>query len=254
MKLRYAGSTHVGMKRDHNEDNLILVPEHQLYVVADGMGGHSSGEVASRIAVDTLADFFRQTGEDEEATWPYKEDRTLSYEENRISQSVKLANLRIYEKSLTHTKYKQMGTTLVALLFHDGFASAAHVGDSRIYMFREGELEQLTEDHSLLNDYKKIANLTKEEEANFPHKNIIVRALGMKETVIVDVRTVEPQDGDIFLLCSDGLTGEVTDEGITQILSECDGKLELAVERLIQSACDHGGKDNVTAVLVQVVA
>lgn len=253
MKLRYAGSTHVGMKRDHNEDNLVLVPEHQIYVVADGMGGHSSGEVASRIAVDTLADFFRQTGEDDEVTWPYKEDKGLSYEENRLSQSVKLANLRIYEKSLTHAKYKQMGTTVVALLFHEGRASVAHVGDSRIYLYRSGGLEQLTEDHSLLNDYKKIANLTKEEEANFPHKNIIVRALGMKDTVIVDVRTVEPRDGDIFLLCSDGLTGEVTDEEMAEILTECEGKLESAVERLIQTACDHGGKDNVTAVLVQVV-
>jgi protein phosphatase len=241
------------MRRDHNEDNLVLVPRHQLYVVADGMGGHSSGEVASKIAVETLEDFFEQTSEDEDVTWPYREDKSISYEENRLAQAIKLANLRIYEKSLTHAKYKQMGTTIVGLLFHDDKATAAHVGDSRIYVYRRGELRQLTEDHSLLNDYKKIAQLSKEEEANFPHKNIIVRALGMKDTVIVDHYTMAPEHGDIFLLCSDGLTGEVTDEQITQILIEADGDLEGAVERLIQTACENGGKDNVTAVLVQVV-
>ena len=241
------------MKRDHNEDNLVLVPEHQLYVVADGMGGHSSGEVASKIAVETMVDFFEQTGDDDEVTWPYKEDKTMSYDENRLAAAIKLSNLRIYEKSLTHAKYKQMGTTLVGLLFHDDNASVAHVGDSRIYLFRQGALEQLTEDHSLLNDYKKMTKLTEEEERNFPHKNIIVRALGMKDTVQVDLRTLRPEHEDIFLLCSDGLSGEVPDSQITDILAEADGDLEAGVELLIQTACANGGKDNVTAVLVQVI-
>ena len=252
MKLRYAGTTHVGVRRKHNEDNFVMVPEQRLYVVADGMGGHACGEVASQITVETMGSFYKESAEDNELTWPCKEEATMSPSENRLRAGVKLANLRIFEKALSDPKYKGMGTTVVVAYFHGDHVTLAHVGDSRVYRYRGDTLTQMTEDHSLLNDYKKMATLTEEEERNFPHKNIIVRALGMKETVEVDVQTDQPVSGDIYLLCSDGLNGELEDEEIEAILTESE-TIEEACARLIEDACEKGGKDNVTVVLVQVV-
>jgi protein phosphatase len=255
MKLQYAGATHVGMKRDHNEDNLMLLPEQNLFVVADGMGGHSSGEVASQIAVDTLRTFFQETEADDEITWPFKPDRDRTHDQNRLASSVKLANRNIFETALEDMRYKGMGTTFVGVHFPGGGSGVltAHVGDSRVYRIRDGQIEQLTEDHSLLNDYKKIQQLTPEEEAAFPHKNIIVRALGMKEHVAVDVREDPPKPGDVFLLCSDGLNGEISDAEMLAGVTAHPDSLEDAVEALIQLACEHGGKDNVTCVLIKYV-
>jgi serine/threonine protein phosphatase PrpC len=251
MRLDTAGSTNVGMKRDHNEDNLMLLPERDLFVVADGMGGHASGEVASQIAVDTLRDFFEAQAEDEELTWPYKPDGSLSYEENLLVQAVKLANRNIYEKSTSDARFKGMGTTFVGTLWVGETALVAHVGDSRAYCIRGEEIIQLTEDHSLLNDYKKIQKMTPEEEEAFPHKNIIVRALGMKDTVDVDIARHTPAPNDILLLCSDGLNGEISDEAILEIVKTHREDLKDGVQNLISSACDSGGKDNVTVVLIK---
>lgn len=254
MKLSYAGATHVGMKRDHNEDNLMLLPEQHLFVVADGMGGHSSGEVASKIAVDTLKAFYEETESDDEITWPFKPDRNLGYDENRLASAVKLANRNIFETALDDIRFKGMGTTFVGIHYtEEGGVVVAHVGDSRVYLIRDGAIVQLTEDHSLLNDYKKIQQLTPEEEEAFPHKNIIVRALGMKESVQVDVCVEAPRAGDVFLLCSDGLNGEITDPVMLEKVTEFPD-LDEAVESLIKAACDNGGKDNVTCVLVRYEA
>lgn len=251
MRVQYAGATHVGMKRDHNEDSLVLLPQHNLFVVADGMGGHASGEVASRMAVETLASFFSETDGDDEVTWPYKPDRDLGYDENRLVASVKLANRNIFESALEDARYKGMGTTFVGTLWTEDGTVVAHVGDSRCYRLRGDELTQLTEDHSLLNDYKKIQQMTPEEEAAFPHKNIIVRALGMKESVLVDVMKEQPAAGDVFCLCSDGLNGEITDEQIRELMIKYKDDLQKGVEELIRSACAHGGKDNVTVILMK---
>lgn len=180
MKVNHAGRTDVGRKRSHNEDNYFLLPEQDYFAVCDGMGGHASGEVASQIAVDTMQQFFVETNEDEDKTWPYKEDRAKDYHSNRVASSIRLANYRVYEQAQSDAAYQGMGTTCVAMHFIDGKVVVAHVGDSRCYRVRSGGIDLLTEDHSLLNDYKKMATLTPEEEANFPHKNIIVRALGMK--------------------------------------------------------------------------
>ena len=251
MKLQYAGATHVGMKRDHNEDNYLLLPEQNLFIVADGMGGHSSGEVASKIAVDTLKSFFEDTVKDDEITWPFKLDRSLGYDENRLAAGVKLANRNIYESAQADARYKGMGTTCVGMLWVADKAVVGHVGDSRCYRIRGDEIKQLTEDHSLLNDYKKIQALTPEEEAAFQYKNIIVRALGMKEAVAVDIVHETPQEGDILLICSDGLSGEVTDPKMLELVKKHRNDLDAAVQALIKSACDNGGKDNVTVVLVK---
>ncbi len=252
--IRKAGDTNVGRKRNHNEDSFLIVHDQQLYIVADGMGGHAAGEVASKMAVETVSQFFKDTAEDDEITWPFKMDRQKKYEENRLVTAIKYANLRIYEEALANAKKKGMGTTIVAVNFTKDGVYLAHVGDSRIYRFRQGELKQMTEDHSLLNDYIKMKVLSEEEIKNFPHKNVIVRALGMKDNVQVDISFHVPQDKDIFLLCSDGLSGEVPDEQMQDLLRKYGDDLQSAVSALIQRACDNGGKDNVTCVLAQYCA
>ena len=252
MRIESAGLSHVGMKRNHNEDNYFLLPEERLFTVADGMGGHSSGEIASKIAVDELSEFFKLTGRDQDATWPYKMDKTRNYDENRLSTAIKLANLRIYEKASSEQKFKGMGTTVVSVYFANNFAVVAHVGDSRVYFCRNGVLKQITEDHSLLNDYLKAKKLTPEEIEAFPHKNVIVRALGMKDTVQVDTSRIEPMAGDIFLLCSDGLSGMVPDPAIQEVLAKAHD-LNLAAGQLIDLANANGGNDNVTCVLARVI-
>src|SRR5271163_302000 len=218
-RIEVAGETNVGMKRNHNEDNFSITEESGLYIVADGMGGHASGEVASKMAVDSLQEFFAATANDPERTWPYKMDRSKGYEENRLITGIKLANLRIYESAQRDARQRGMGTTLVTIFAVEDGVYIAHVGDSRVYRIRDGQMEQLTEDHSLLNDYIKMKRLTPEEIANFPHKNVIVRALGMKDTVKVDTRLEQPRAGDVYLLCSDGMSGPVTDSDMHDVLA-----------------------------------
>src|SRR5512143_648059 len=199
------------------------------------MGGHASGEVASRMAVETLKEFFAATADDPERTWPYKMDRSKGYEENRLITGIKLANLRIYEAAQRDARRRGMGTTIVSIFTVEDGLYVAHVGDSRVYRVRDGKMEQLTEDHSLLNDYIKMKRLTPEEIANFPHKNVIVRALGMKETVKVDTRYEQPRAGDTYLLCSDGLSGPVSDPDMLEIVTTSPD-LKTAANRLISRA------------------
>jgi protein phosphatase len=253
MRLSHAGTSDVGRKRPHNEDAYLLLPEESLFCVADGMGGHASGEVAARIAVEEMAEFFRTTGQDEEATWPYKMDPSRGYDENRLLTGVKLANVRIFERAESDERLRGMGTTLVAASFPKagGILLVGHVGDSRAYLFRRGALRQLTEDHSLLNDYRKSRALTPEEIEAFPHKNVIVRALGMKDTVEVDLRRERLEDGDLVLLCSDGLSGMVPDERIADVLRGHPRDLRGAAQALVDAANAAGGQDNVTCALVQ---
>jgi protein phosphatase len=253
LRIEVAGETNVGMKRTHNEDNFSIIEESGLYIVADGMGGHASGEIASKMAVESMREFFALTANDPERTWPYKMDRSKGYEENRLVTAVKLANLRIYESAQKDPRQRGMGTTVVALFAVEDGVYVAHVGDSRVYRLRDGILEQLTEDHSLLNDYIKMKRLTAEEIANFPHKNVIVRALGMKDTVKVDTRLEQPRAGDTYLLCSDGLSGPVADADMLEILGHS-SDLRQAASRLITKANDNGGPDNVTVVLARWVA
>jgi PPM family protein phosphatase len=250
LRIEVAGQTDVGRKRTHNEDNFAIMAEHGLYVVADGMGGHASGEIASKMAVDTLHEFFAATSDDPERTWPYKMDRSKGYEENRLVTGIKLCNLRIYEQAQRNAKQRGMGTTLAALFAVEDGVYIAHVGDSRAYRIRDGAIEQLTEDHSLLNDYKKMKHLTPEEIANFPHKNVIVRALGMKDTVKVDTRFEAPRSGDAIVLCSDGLSGPIEDDRLLDLVASSPN-LPLATQRLIDAANENGGPDNITCVIAR---
>jgi serine/threonine protein phosphatase PrpC len=253
LRVEVAGDTNVGRKRNHNEDAFSILGEYGLYIVADGMGGHASGEVASRMAVDTLREFFAATADDPERTWPYKMDRTKGYEENRLITGIKLANLRIYESAQRDIRRRGMGTTIVAIFTVEDGLYVAHVGDSRVYLVRDGKMEQLTEDHSLLNDYIKMKRLTPEEIANFPHKNVIVRALGMKETVKVDTRFCLPRANDTILLCTDGLSGPVPDDEMLNIIENAPD-LKTATRRLIDRANENGGPDNITCILTRWIA
>ena len=250
MRIEVAGNTHVGMRRNHNEDNYLILTDENLCCVADGMGGHASGEIASKIAVDELGEFFRMTSRDQDATWPFKMDKSRNYDENRLATAIKLANARIFERAATDAKYKNMGTTIVSLHFAPSATYVGHVGDSRVYIFRAQALKQITEDHSLLNDYLKAKKLTAEEIEAFPHKNVIVRALGMKDSVQVDLSRVDAQHGDLFLLCSDGLSGMVPDPMIQETLSHADD-LEATCQKLIDMANAAGGNDNVTCILAR---
>ncbi len=253
MRVRFAGATNIGRKRDHNEDSISLPETERLAIVADGMGGHASGEVASRLAVELINDHFTETGKQQTLTWPYKVDRDLRTHMNRMITGIMLANLEIWERSQREQRFKGMGTTCVGLYFLDDAIIIGHVGDSRCYRSRGVELTQLTEDHSLINDYIRMKRVTPEEAENWPHKNVIVRALGMKESVQVDIITEKPHAGDIYVLCSDGLTGMLKDDQIQHILAT-ERDLDRAVDRLITGANEEGGIDNISVVLARVEA
>lgn len=251
MRIEVAGSTHVGMKRPHNEDSFLLLPEQNLCVVADGMGGHASGEIASRTAVEAIEQFFRASAADASYVWPFAADDDRAYEENRLVVGIRHANECIVELADTEPDYKGMGTTLVSLLVGDGHAWLGWAGDSRGYRLRDGRLTQLSEDHSLVNDLIKAKRLTREQAERFPHKNVIVRALGTKEPLVVDVLRDDTRAGDVYLLCSDGLSSMVPDARIEQILARA-ADLDRAVQQLIDTANAEGGADNVTVVLARV--
>jgi protein phosphatase len=250
MKLRFAGATDVGRKRAHNEDRFLVQPEDNLFVVCDGMGGHASGEIASQLAVDEMGSFFKQSV-DAEVTWPYKPDGRLADAEGRLAVSIKWANFQVFDKASTAIQFKGMGTTCVGLHVFDTKIAIAHVGDSRCYRIRDGRIEPMTIDHSLLEEYKKLAQITEEEIKNFPHKNIIVRALGMKDSVAVDTRVEDLRAGDTYLLCCDGLSGEMEDSEMLAVVREQGHDLDRCCKELIERANRHGGRDNITVVLVK---
>jgi serine/threonine protein phosphatase PrpC len=253
MKYTAAGKTHPGMKRELNEDNFGILHEQGLYVVADGMGGHNAGEVASQIAIETISEFFNASSQDEDMTWPYKLDPSLSLDANKLMVGIKFANRRIFSSSSSNTSYAGMGTTIVSILAgnENGEMYVAHVGDSRCYCFYKEELSQVTEDHSLLNEYIKAGQITKEQAKNFPHKNVIMRALGMKDNVLVDIMKRAAKPGEIYIICSDGLSDMVSDKDIEEILNR-GLTLDETAQVLIDQANANGGKDNITLILVKV--
>lgn len=246
------GLTDVGLQREHNEDSFLVLDQHDLFVVADGMGGHRAGDVASRLATETLADFFFATS-DEDVTWPYHFDTTMSEEENRLLTGIRIANRQIFERGSRSREFQGMGTTMVTVLFssRSGKLYISHVGDSRCYRMRDRHLRLMTRDHSLVNDYLlAMPELTEEQRDELP-RNVITRALGMQDHVVIDMQTDTPQEGDIYLLCSDGLSGMIRDEILLDILCESPDPNVLC-HRLIQEANSNGGEDNITAVVLAI--
>lgn len=252
MQTRFAGMTDTGLLREHNEDSLLLLPEYGIVAVADGMGGHRSGDVASQLAVATLSDFFQiVVGRD--GTWPFPADPNLSDEENYVITGLRLANRRIFDRSLRTITDFGMGTTVVAAMFtrNADKMTVGHVGDSRCYRVRGPDIVQLTRDHSLISDARHMAPWMTEQEVRQLPPNVITRALGIREDVVVDTLTEETSLGDVYLLCSDGLSGLVSDEQIHDIVTK-EPTLDDACRSLIDRANFFGGTDNITAVLVRI--
>jgi protein phosphatase len=252
MRAVAAGITDVGLQRDHNEDSFAILADQQLFIVADGMGGHRAGDVASRLATEAIVDFFRATATDD-ATWPFHFDARLSEEENRLLTGIRLANRQIIERSARSRECQGMGTTVVGVLYsvRKRKTFIGHVGDSRAYRIRDGQIQQMTRDHSLVNDYLlAMPELSADQRSELP-KNVITRALGMQENVAVDLQSDDAQLGDVFVLCSDGLSGMVDDGEILEVVSQ-NSNLNEACRRLVARANEHGGEDNITAVLVRI--
>lgn len=252
MRTRFAGKTDVGLLRDRNEDSFLVFPEFRFAAVADGMGGHLSGDIASSLAITTLKDFYRHTvGPDR--TWPFPYDNDLTEEENCVVVGVRLANQHVFGRARRSQNESGMGTTVVAVMFtpEQDQVIVGHVGDSRCYRIRDGQITQLTSDHSLVSEVTEIAPWLSEEEVSQLPSNVITRALGMGPDVVVDLLTTETRPGDAYLLCSDGLNGMLTDEEILSICDD-DDDLEQVCSNLVSRANAAGGNDNTTVVLVQV--
>jgi serine/threonine protein phosphatase PrpC len=243
MRAIAAGVTDVGRERDHNEDRFVLLPEFEVFVVADGMGGHQCGEVASRMATSTIATYFRE----------HRAQQSNGPLSDVLHASLVEANHRIHNRANTSQVHRGMGTTVVAGAFNRNEEKfyVAHAGDSRCYRFRDTELAQLTRDHSLVEEALRTRPDISESELAYLPGNVITRALGVEPTVDVDLVVDDVQLGDLFLLCSDGLHGFVTDERIRQIVTGTD-VLTNACSELVAAANENGGGDNITAVLVRI--
>ena len=246
------GLTHTGQVREVNEDRIHLNEEDRLFVVADGMGGHAAGDVASGIAVEAVNDFIIHTRRDRELTWPYAYDESLSYDGNRLQTAIRLANNRIREAVEEESRYQGMGSTLVSLLATEDRTTIGSVGDSRVYRYRTGQLVQLTNDHSWVNEQLQEGMLTEEQAKTHPFRNVVTRALGTDSSVQVDVRSDSIEDGDCFLLCSDGLTGMVDEDAISSLLAGlAEHGVKAVCRELVDAANEQGGKDNISVVLVR---
>jgi serine/threonine protein phosphatase PrpC len=252
MTIRYAARTDVGMRRPHNEDCYGILEDACLVLVADGMGGHAAGEIASGVAAIEVATFYHHSYVTPDAAWPFERQESLSLLENRLACGFKVANSKIFEMASGDQGRKGMGTTLVAAAIVDDEICIAHVGDSRAYRIHNGAIERLTRDHSLLEQFKELyPEMTHEEEQNFPHKNVITRALGLSDSVEVDTQTHELIPGDRYVLCSDGLSGHLSDEDILETMTGAES-LERAVSDLVDLANELGGHDNITIVALAV--
>ena len=251
MNLKAVGVSHVGRQRQHNEDSYLVADAARLYLVADGMGGHAAGEIASRIAVDSISEFIQHTKEDD-GTWPHAYDEHYSKTTNKLMAAVRLANTRVLEAMRKDARLRGMGTTVVACLADDQLMAIAHVGDSRAYLIRDGQLSRLTNDHSWVFEQVQAGMLTEAEAEKHPLRNVITRALGGALSVNPDAAEVETKSGDVVLLCSDGLTGMVPEDEILRLVTETDD-LDQACQKLIDTANEKGGLDNVTAILVKAI-
>lgn len=250
LKFKVFGKTDVGMKRSKNEDSFGIDRQLGLFIVADGMGGHAAGEIASKMAIDVIMDYIKRTVATNE---PYLTGFNNRYSRagNRLSSAIILANQLISDTATNREGWQGMGTTLVVAWMPDPNVprlSVAHVGDSRAYLLRHGALKQLTTDHSLVEEQIQRGFISKEEANLSSIKNMITKALGFRERVEADVSEIELEPGDKLLLCSDGLNGMLTDKQILTIL-KLTGNLETTCQQLISAANAKGGKDNITAII-----
>ena len=246
--IQYCGRTDVGRRRARNEDSILVGDG--ILVVCDGMGGHQAGDVASRIAVDTIGAFISRSEADPELTWPYGFDPSVSLDANRIRTAIKLANRAIYTRAAAEDEYAGMGTTVAATIIgrpDETRFTYGHVGDSRIYLIRGGRMLQLTRDDSLANS----AWADADAGVGTVMKNVLTKALGVRTEVEFDVAAHDLLDGDIVLLCSDGLTNMLDDPAILETVARNDEHLDKTCDALVESANARGGRDNISVLLLR---
>jgi len=256
VKMEYAAAarTDVGRKRQGNEDSLCVAPDLGLYVVADGMGGHAAGEVASRLAVDTILEWMQKYLGGADLAIQGQPIATCSREATFLLSSIQVANRMIFDAAQGRREYRGMGTTLVSVLAVNNNVALAHVGDSRIYRIRDDRIVQLSRDHSVVQQQVDRGILSPEEAHESQYRHLITRALGLKESVEVDLTEEPVLPGDILLLCSDGLSDLLEDEEILAIVKEHADDLEKACQALVDRANYKGGDDNITALLIEARA
>lgn len=249
-KIDIFGLTDIGRVRDHNEDAIGCDHDLGLVVLADGMGGHRGGEVASAITVNTIME---SLGSELKKLPQGSLDETSgrSLESIAVYDAIYSANHKVFSASQDNTQYRGMGTTVVVLLFYDGRFTVAHVGDSRLYRYRDGYLEQITNDHSLMQEMVDRGFYTPEQAETSLNRNMVTRAVGIEETVEIDVLEGIVQTEDIYLLCSDGITDMITDDDIRSTILNNSGDLKATASELIRMANEAGGRDNISAVLAR---
>ena len=247
--LHMTGKTDTGMVRDHNEDCFLIVPESGIAILADGMGGHLAGEVASAMAIDRVTHYLLNAFAVTDAAKSVTAN-CASFESAALVEAIKAANTAIHDASMSRPEQSGMGTTIVAAVFHDNMLTVAHVGDSRLYRYRNGVLSQVTEDHSMVQELLRRGLMTPEEARTSLNRNLVTRALGIDPMVEVDVREQQYEDGDLYLLCSDGLNDVLTDEEIAAVLAQHPDSMESAAQQLVADVNARGGPDNVSIVLI----
>ncbi|WP_027414540.1 Stp1/IreP family PP2C-type Ser/Thr phosphatase [Aneurinibacillus terranovensis] len=239
--MESAIQTHIGCVRQTNEDSGVINRFDNgwvLAIVADGMGGHQAGDVASQMAVKIITDYMQGV-----------EETTPDALQSKLNEAIQLANQQIFSYAASHEECRGMGTTVVLALVNEQVAILAHIGDSRIYRYHDSDLMQITNDHTLVNELVRNHQITAQEAANHPQRNILTRALGTDQSVKADFTVLTWDPMDILLLCSDGLSGKVRTETMTEILHN--GSLENMVEKLITRALESGGEDNITVILLR---
>jgi PPM family protein phosphatase len=253
LKVVSAGLTDVGRKRNHNEDSFLIDEELQLYVVADGMGGHAGGGTASRIAVETIDKELRRARESRDNPFISTSNLQDALIPEALRTAVEKACLAIYTAAQEDSRLSGMGTTVISLVVKDDQAFFAHVGDSRAYLIRGELIQQISEDHSLVNEQIKAGMITPEEAKHSRYKNIITRSVGFEEEVQVDVMGLISEPSDVFLLCSDGLANMLEDKEIHELVLQTE-RFQDVPQKLIDLANERGGDDNITVIVVQVQA
>lgn len=248
--LLMTGRTDTGMVRDHNEDCFLVIPESGIAILADGMGGHLAGEVASAMAIDKVTHSLRQAL----AANHKHNDQPKSSAAQALVDAIKAANSAIHAASMNRPEQAGMGTTIVAATFHDRLLTVAHVGDSRLYRYRQGVFSQVTEDHSMVQELLRRGLMTPEEARTSVNRNLVTRALGVDPLVEVEVKEQNFEDGDVYLMCSDGLNDVLLDEEIAEILHDHLSDLDMAAQKMITEVNARGGPDNVSVVLVRTGA
>lgn len=251
MRISVGARTDVGRVRTNNEDSFKLVPELNLFILSDGMGGEAHGEIASNIAVQAVAAHCAEGRRDPSTPLLVEPRPELSTETNRLVSSVELANRMIYESAQKHPAQRGMGATVVAVWINDQRLSVAHVGDSRLYLLRAGDFQQLTQDHSLVAEQVRRGIISREQADSSDMQSVLIRALGIDPEVQVDADEHLLMEGDILVLCSDGLSRMVTDLEIASTLLSQNG-LQPAADRLVELANEYGGEDNISVVVVRM--